>query len=416
LFRYTNQASHEVPILTWADVVFINEETAHALAAKSHLVPPAKTPADTRERPSRAEFEARVSAARQAAEAQDWARAIELWSEIITDFPDAAAGFIGKAGALRELGRLGEADALLKQAMAQFPLDLWVAAEHAGISVRRRDWGEALHRWEEVQRRFPAHPAGYSGRGEALRNAGRLEEAEAIFADALGRFPEDVWLATQHATVAANRGDWAAALERWQNLRARFPDHWPGYTGLAEALRETGDPDQADRVLADAVKLFPDSEWVALGWARSAMEQQDWNEALRRWDDVLERFPNNALAHAGRAEAQTAASACEIAGGQSRPRLHERRFSAGDTKFSAYLSVYNDWDILEPALRSIRPFVDELVVVDGGYRWMAEFLDDFLRAERNQGDGCAMVFRTGFSTAPGSRSAVRTRSAESFSR
>jgi len=45
-----------------------------------------------------------------------------------------------------------------------------------------------------------------------------------------------------------------------------------------------------------------------------------------------------------------------------------------DTKFSAYLSVYNDWDILEPALRSINPFVDELVVVDGGYEWMAPYL------------------------------------------
>ncbi len=32
-FRYTNQASHAVPVLTWADVVFINEQTARELAS-----------------------------------------------------------------------------------------------------------------------------------------------------------------------------------------------------------------------------------------------------------------------------------------------------------------------------------------------------------------------------------------------
>ena len=40
---------------------------------------------------------------------------------------------------------------------------------------------------------------------------------------------------------------------------------------------------------------------------------------------------------------------------------------------SGYLSIYNDWDLLEPALYSVLPVIDELVVVDGGYRWMAAF-------------------------------------------
>jgi FkbM family methyltransferase len=377
LFRYTNQASRSVPILTWADVVFINERTAHALAAKSHLVSRAAAPAD-RVEPSRGEFEAQVAAARQAMDAQEWERAAGLWSAIVAAFPADAAAFTGKAAALRELGRLGEAEAVLAQAMQEFPLDLWTAAEHAAIAMRRRDWGEALRRWEEVQRRFPNHPVSYSGRGEALRDAGRIEEAEAVFADALHRFPENAWLATHHAAVASSRRDWPNALRRWQDLASRFPDHAPAYTGKAEALRESGHAEEGDRLLTEAIERFPDNEWVAITWARGAMERQDWDGALQRWDVVLERFPNNTHAHTGKAEAQTAASARDNAGGsggRARPRLDRRSFSAGNTKFSAYLSVYNDWDILEPALRSMQPFVDELVVVDGGYRWMAGFLD-----------------------------------------
>lgn len=42
-------------------------------------------------------------------------------------------------------------------------------------------------------------------------------------------------------------------------------------------------------------------------------------------------------------------------------------------KCSGYLSIYNDWDLLEPALRSVAPMIDELVVVDGAYDWMAEY-------------------------------------------
>ena len=375
LFRYTNQASLSVPILTSADVVFINEETAHALAAKSQLVASGQAGTVQRERPSRAEFEARAAAARQASDGQDWARALELWSQIVTDFPDEPAGFRGKAAAFREFGRVDEADALLTTASQRFQDDVLVAADYAAIAMRRRDWDGALRRWEAVQRRFPNSPVGYAGKGEVLRELGRLDEAEAVLDYASREFPNHVWVATHHAAVASSRRDWTTASRRWQHLKTRFPDHWPAYTGWAEALREGGEIEEADRLLTEANDRFPNNEWVAIAWARGAMERQRWDEALRRWGAVLERFPDNALAHAGRAEAQTAASAKDGSGGRQRPRLGSRRFSAGDTKLSAYLSVYNDWDILEPALRSIKPFVDELVVVDGGYKWMAGFLD-----------------------------------------
>ncbi len=45
-----------------------------------------------------------------------------------------------------------------------------------------------------------------------------------------------------------------------------------------------------------------------------------------------------------------------------------------NSKTSAYLSIYNDWDVLAPALKSMVGRVDELVVVDGAYEWMAPFL------------------------------------------
>lgn len=43
-------------------------------------------------------------------------------------------------------------------------------------------------------------------------------------------------------------------------------------------------------------------------------------------------------------------------------------------KFSGYISIFNDWEILPHTLRSVAPYIDELVVVDGAYQWMAPFL------------------------------------------
>jgi len=51
-----------------------------------------------------------------------------------------------------------------------------------------------------------------------------------------------------------------------------------------------------------------------------------------------------------------------------------KRVSRHGLKFSAYLSIYNDWDLLEVALKSIADHVDELIVVDGAYEWMAPYL------------------------------------------
>jgi hypothetical protein len=44
-------------------------------------------------------------------------------------------------------------------------------------------------------------------------------------------------------------------------------------------------------------------------------------------------------------------------------------------KTSAYLSVFDDYDLLGPAMAKIAPRVDEIVVVDGAYRWMAPFFN-----------------------------------------
>lgn len=43
-------------------------------------------------------------------------------------------------------------------------------------------------------------------------------------------------------------------------------------------------------------------------------------------------------------------------------------------KASAYLSIFDDWELLAPAIATIAPYVDEIIVVDGAYIWLAGFI------------------------------------------
>ena len=52
--------------------------------------------------------------------------------------------------------------------------------EQAKRSAQQGDWTDALRIWKEVQTRFPDNPAGYIGAGIALRETGRLDEAESL--------------------------------------------------------------------------------------------------------------------------------------------------------------------------------------------------------------------------------------------
>jgi len=62
-------------------------------------------------------------------------------------FPDASQGYVVLGDALREAGRLDEADLTLAEAVKRFPDALWAAVQHALVAVRRQDWSEALRRW-----------------------------------------------------------------------------------------------------------------------------------------------------------------------------------------------------------------------------------------------------------------------------
>jgi tetratricopeptide (TPR) repeat protein len=190
---------------------------------------------------------------------------------------------------------------------------------------QRQDWPEALRRWERVRAEYPNEPQGYLGAANALRETGRSDEAKAALASAetlltrareAGRDDDAVRrltlaVARSKASRATQSGEWAEAVLQWEQVRERAPDDPAGYVEGANALRNAGQQDRAEVLLTDATRRFPSSLPIAMAWAFSASQRQDWPEALRRWERVRAEFPNepqgylgfaNALRETGRSE------------------------------------------------------------------------------------------------------------------
>jgi tetratricopeptide (TPR) repeat protein len=110
----------------------------------------------------------------------DLSATCDRWNVVRGIAPNFAGGFRDGVQCLVAAERHGAADAVLRTAIERFPDQPWPLADFARLAHDRRDWNEAAARWEALRRQFPAEDAGYALGAEALRAAGRDDEAAAL--------------------------------------------------------------------------------------------------------------------------------------------------------------------------------------------------------------------------------------------
>ena len=191
---------------------------------------------------------------------------------------------------------MAEAEIVLAKARRDLPPDAGVLEAWADAAIQRAAFEEALARFRSLREAFPSAPRAALGIAQALHELGRLEEADAVYAELCGTHPVDLSLARRFATIAAERGDWAEAIRRWTQVTAVFSDYLPGYWHRADALAKAERWAEADAVLVDAVARFPEDLETALRWARSGRRWSDPKDGAARLDVLRERFPSIALA------------------------------------------------------------------------------------------------------------------------
>lgn len=203
----------------------------------------------------------RAAHARIAERRADWAAALTRWRMFLARFPDEPSGPSGVANALSQLAQaqLREADEIVRKGLERHPQNGDLLGTYARLAAVRRDWVEALARWQVCLERVSADSTGYIGVANTLRELGRLDEAEASLLRAVAQFPEHPVLLAEFARIAYERRDWPEALRRWTAFRERFPDDPEGHNRVRLVLNELGRFAEADRGFEEALsRLAPD--------------------------------------------------------------------------------------------------------------------------------------------------------------
>ena len=156
---------------------------------------------------------------------EQWIEAAGLWALLREQAPALGIAYAGGARALLRLGRMAEAEIVLAKARRDLPPDAGVLEAWADAAIQRAAFEEALARFRSLREAFPSAPRAAVGIAQALHELGRLEEADAVYAELCGTHPVDLSLARRFATIAAERGDWAEAIRRWTQVTAVFSDY-----------------------------------------------------------------------------------------------------------------------------------------------------------------------------------------------
>ncbi len=85
-------------------------------------------------------------------------------------------------------------------------------------------------------------------------------------------------MATLSAWTAHYLADFTTAVERWADIRRRFPGNVVGYTGAGTTLLALHRDDEAEALIGQAIVLFPNNVHVAMDYARLPQHKRDWDE------------------------------------------------------------------------------------------------------------------------------------------
>lgn len=115
-----------------------------------------------------------------AQERGDTTEAIARWKRVADHFPMHIFSVTAAASALEKLGAGDDAVPLLQEASERLRFDPRPLLNLGALQLRRQEFAAAAETFGRLRAAFPDQRAGYISGAEALKGAGRLEEAETV--------------------------------------------------------------------------------------------------------------------------------------------------------------------------------------------------------------------------------------------
>jgi predicted Zn-dependent protease len=241
-------------------------------------------------------FKGRIAEAKDVLLRDDRKAAGVIFDDLRLRFPSRAAASAEFLQIGLDLGRFEDLEALLATFSKVDHRNPMYEVGLARVAQGRGDTEIAIERWAEVRRKQPGLPLGYSQGAATLTQCQRTDEAQKILAEGIRRVPGDLICRLEYAKLAEAQRQDDEAVIRWHAVRATQPGtnslaFQLGSAGLGRCLRRIGKFDEAEDLLGDVSRRYPQDIGAAMEFARVAEDRGDLPEAGQRWKQVVRRFP-----------------------------------------------------------------------------------------------------------------------------
>lgn len=201
---------------------------------------------------------------------------------------------------MQRLGRLRDANRALGRAARQAPDHPGVHIAFAELMLASYNHAEAEDSLDRALEAAPQHPEAHRLMAEIeFFVSGNFAEAEERLrlADAIA--PHHLGVALQRARFAMTRGEWAHAAQRVEGILERAPRHGEALSLLAAVRYLGGDRVGFEQARDEFTQHRAGSStlWRVVGEAAALNNRH--TEAVRFFDEALERDPEDAAALAG---------------------------------------------------------------------------------------------------------------------
>jgi protein O-GlcNAc transferase len=213
----------------------------------------------------------------------------KIYRQVLAQQPDHAVALLLLGMLAGRAGRLEMAVELIRRS-AQFEPDR--AEAHGNLGNFLKDLGqldEAIASYREAIRLKPDLVAAHSNLGNALRGQRRTDEAIASYQQAIRLKPDFAEVHSHLGIALMDTGKFDEAIAAFKQAIQFQPDLAVAYNNLGVALKSTGQIDEAVAAFGQAVRLRPDHAYAHSNLVYAlplhpAYDDGMIQEELRRWN------------------------------------------------------------------------------------------------------------------------------------
>lgn len=230
--------------------------------------------------------------ARDARKRGDHRAALGILQDILGRDPTHIAAQIDAAQALRELGRLDEAEAAFRRVIDSDPAHVAALLGLGSVLRKRGDRNASLAAYEAAAAADPAHLGARMEVAYDLRELARFDEAEAAFRRALDLNAKHVPALLGLGSVLRKR-DRNASLAAYAAAVAADPAHAAAKVEAGYDLRELGRLAEAEAMFRRALADQPKHVGALLALGRLLRQRNDRAGALTQFETAIAADPRH---------------------------------------------------------------------------------------------------------------------------